>query len=165
MRRHWKRGSDFSGEVQLNEIEAVLHGVCRRRSACSIGHLSSGQEYGKHRDAQQNGAKSRSSHLQLGSRRLLEDNCLFSIMNGDSRTGVIARPFRIRDLAKKFFTFNDVKTYSFTVPRENTQDHIVLVNHHSQRTRLIMGHLDETAGLVCELAQLLEIKHTHTPRN
>ena len=109
--------------------------------------------------------KSRSNHLQLGSRRVLEDNCLFSIMNGDGRTGVIARPFRIRDLAKKFFTFNDVKTYSFTVPRENTQDHVVLGNNHSQRTRLIMGHLDETASLVCELAQLLEIKHTHTPRN
>jgi hypothetical protein len=44
---------------------------------------------------------------QLGGRRVLKDNCLFSIMNGDSRMGVIARPFRIRDLAKKFFTFND----------------------------------------------------------
>jgi hypothetical protein len=102
---------------------------------------------------------------QLGCRRVLKDNCLFSIMNGDSGMSVIARAFRIRDLAKKFFTFNDVKTYSFTVGRENTQDHVVLGNNHSQRTRLIMGHLDETAGLVCELAQLLEIDHTHTPRN
>jgi hypothetical protein len=102
---------------------------------------------------------------QLGGRRVLKDNCLFSIMNGDSRMCVIARAFRIRDLAKKFFTFNDVKTYSFTVRRENNQDHVVLGNNHSQRTRLIMGHLDETAGLVCELAQLLEIDHTHTPRN
>jgi hypothetical protein len=82
--------------------------------------------------------KWQSNRLQLGSRRVLKDNCLFSIMNGDSRTGVIARPFRIRDLAKKFFTFNDVKTYSFTVPRENTQDHVVLGNNHSQRTRLII---------------------------
>jgi hypothetical protein len=102
---------------------------------------------------------------QLGGCRVLKDNCLFSIMNGDSRMGVIARRFRIRDLAKKFFTFNDVKTYSFTVRRENNQYHVVLGNNHSQRTRLIMGHLDETAGLVCELAQLLEINHTHTPRN
>jgi hypothetical protein len=102
---------------------------------------------------------------QLGGRRMLKDNCLFSIMNGDSRMGVIARPVRIRDLAKKFFTFDDVKAYSFTVRRENSQDHVVLGNNHSQSTRLIMGHLDETAGLVCELAQLLEINHTHTPRN
>jgi hypothetical protein len=106
--------------------------------------------------------KWRSNHLQLGSRRVLKDNCLFSIMNGDSRTSVIARPFRVRDLAKKFFTFNDVKIYSFTVGRENSQDHIVLGNNHSQRKRLIMRHLDETAGLVCELAQLLEINHTLT---
>ena len=109
--------------------------------------------------------KWQANHLQLGGRRVLKDNCLFSIMNGDSRMGVIARPFRIRDLAKKFFTFNDVKAYSFAVRRENTQDHVVLGNNHSQRTRLIMGRLDETAGLVCELAQLLEIEHTHTPRN
>jgi hypothetical protein len=102
---------------------------------------------------------------QLGGRRVLKDNCLFSSMNGDSRMGVIARAFRIRDLAKKFFTFNDVKTYTLTVRRENNQYHVVLGNNHSQRTRLIMGHLDETAGLVCDFAQLLEINHTHTPRN
>ncbi len=52
MRRHMKRGSDFSGDIQLNQIQAVLHGICRRRSARSIGHLSTGREDGESKDIQ-----------------------------------------------------------------------------------------------------------------
>jgi hypothetical protein len=101
----------------------------------------------------------------LGSQGPLEVDRLFSIMHGDGGVGVIAGRVRSRDLAKQFLALDDVQSHSFAGRRENTQDDVVLADDNSQRQRLILGGLNETAGVVRETTQFFKINHTHTPRN
>lgn len=102
---------------------------------------------------------------KLSSQSLLEGDRLFSIMHGDGGVGVIVGRVRIRDLAEEFFALDDVQSHSFAGRRENAEHHIVFRHDDAQRQRLILGHTNEMAGLVCETSQFFKIDHTHTPRN
>src|SRR5205085_6577734 len=85
---------------------------------------------------------------------------LFAIVDGNRGVGVIAGLVGIGDLTQQFVALDDVQANVLFVRGENAENDVVSGNHGSQRERLVLGHLDESANLVREPAQFVKINHT-----